>query len=230
MPLRIRLGLERQPCWNVYCVRAVCVHQVFAIFGKRLFQVVRKYFIVVGDEKQGPYTLSELENLEITPQTLVWSEGMNEWTQAKEVNEFRLFFEGVPPPIPNQSKSPNHNVEYFLQEQKSKKGPFTLQQLKSLRIDPKSNVWDSQTSRWRTASSIEELQNNLAPENLKVFSKRHETVLWCLAIIMPVIAFLGSLHGWITYETTNDKNRFSDIAVFSLIWFNILLIYTYWSY
>lgn len=65
--------------------------------------MVRKYFIVDGDEKQGPYTVNELKNLDITPQTLVWSEGMDDWTQAVHIVDLKHLFTEIPQvPVQNE--------------------------------------------------------------------------------------------------------------------------------
>ena len=53
-----------------------------------------KYFIIVNDAQQGPYTVEELRQRNITSETLVWAEGMAQWTPAWQVEELRqLFYE-----------------------------------------------------------------------------------------------------------------------------------------
>ena len=40
------------------------------------------YFIIVNDTQQGPYTIEELRQRHIDASTLVWAEGMAQWTPA----------------------------------------------------------------------------------------------------------------------------------------------------
>ncbi|MCM1517027.1 MAG: CD225/dispanin family protein [Pseudoflavonifractor sp.] len=73
-----------------------------------------KYYIVVNNQHQGPYTVDELKAMNIAPDTYVWCEGMPDWVRATDVEEIRQGMVGpsiptipssgpsVPPPsIPN---------------------------------------------------------------------------------------------------------------------------------
>ncbi len=59
-------------------------------------------------KKYGPETLAELHKLVNTDvlqrDTLVWTDGMDEWLEAQQVKEFNSVFEG-PPPLPTDSES-----------------------------------------------------------------------------------------------------------------------------
>lgn len=44
-----------------------------------------KFYLVRNNKKFGPYTVSQLLDLNLTPDTLVWSEGMAGWVKAKQV-------------------------------------------------------------------------------------------------------------------------------------------------
>ena len=46
-----------------------------------------KYFIAVGGQQQGPYTIDELRSMEIYADTLVWKSGMPDWQPASAVEE-----------------------------------------------------------------------------------------------------------------------------------------------
>lgn len=64
------------------------------------------YFIIVNDAQQGPFSVAELQQRGISSDTLVWTEGMAEWTPAWQVEELRPIFykqaaaTSVPPPPP----------------------------------------------------------------------------------------------------------------------------------
>lgn len=64
------------------------------------------YFIIINDAQQGPFSVAELQQKGIGSETLVWTEGMAEWTPAWQVEELRPIFykqtagAAVPPPPP----------------------------------------------------------------------------------------------------------------------------------
>lgn len=41
-----------------------------------------KYYLANNGQQEGPFTPEELASRGITPSSLVWCEGMTEWTQA----------------------------------------------------------------------------------------------------------------------------------------------------
>lgn len=59
-----------------------------------------KYFIIINNAQAGPFSIYELKDMEITPNTPVWTEGMGDWEEAINVNELRtlLFNTSVTPP------------------------------------------------------------------------------------------------------------------------------------
>ncbi|MDO9154512.1 MAG: GYF domain-containing protein [Paludibacter sp.] len=60
---------------------------------------MKKYFYSNGQDKEGPVTLEELKQKDITPKTLIWYEGLDDWKEAESVDELREIFELSPPPI-----------------------------------------------------------------------------------------------------------------------------------
>ncbi len=51
-----------------------------------------QYFIVINDVQQGPFSIDELRQRNITSDTLVWAEGMPQWVPAWQVAELRPLF------------------------------------------------------------------------------------------------------------------------------------------
>lgn len=52
-----------------------------------------EYFIVINGQQQGPFSLEALRAQNITPDTLVWAQGMPNWVAASQVAELQpLFF------------------------------------------------------------------------------------------------------------------------------------------
>jgi len=64
------------------------------------------YHIAVGGQQQGPFTLDALRTCvqdgRLTRQTLVWKQGMAQWTPAGQVPEVAALFGATPPPLPPQ--------------------------------------------------------------------------------------------------------------------------------
>ncbi len=63
------------------------------------------YFIIINGVQQGPFTVAELQERHIASDTLVWAEGMAQWTPAWQVDELKtLFYQQqatvAPPPPP----------------------------------------------------------------------------------------------------------------------------------
>jgi len=48
-----------------------------------------KYFIILNGQQTGPFEVNELYNKGITPETLVWTEGMENWTPAWQVGDLK---------------------------------------------------------------------------------------------------------------------------------------------
>lgn len=59
----------------------------------------KKYFIVRNNEKYGAYTKQELVELDITAQTLVWYEGLPNWTEAQYLDELQELFQPMSPSV-----------------------------------------------------------------------------------------------------------------------------------
>ena len=62
------------------------------------------YHVAVGGQQQGPYDMQTLQQQAqqgtLTRDTLVWKQGMAQWTKAGEVSELQSIFGAVPPPLP----------------------------------------------------------------------------------------------------------------------------------
>lgn len=60
---------------------------------------MKKYFYSDGKEKYGPLSLDELKQNDITKETLIWFEGLDDWAPAGELDEMKPILELQPPPI-----------------------------------------------------------------------------------------------------------------------------------
>ena len=78
---------------------------------------MKKYFHSDGREKQGPLTFEELKQEGINDKTLIWFNGLEDWTQAKNLDEMKSILELLPPPIEISKKNLS---EELLHEERSK--------------------------------------------------------------------------------------------------------------
>ena len=64
----------------------------------------KKYFFVVNGVHSQPFLLSDLPKLIIEglvkQDTLAWTEGLQDWVRATEIEEIKTLFNQTPPPIP----------------------------------------------------------------------------------------------------------------------------------
>lgn len=67
---------------------------------------MKKYFYSEGTIKHGPYTLSELKDKGISKTTLIWYDGLEQWTAAGELEELAELLATTPPPVPEGIAEP----------------------------------------------------------------------------------------------------------------------------
>ena len=61
-----------------------------------------QYYYTDGKERYGPFSIEQLQERNITPETLVWKEGMADWLPAKQLSELDLLLtpvESFPPTV-----------------------------------------------------------------------------------------------------------------------------------
>ncbi len=51
-----------------------------------------QYYYTDGKERFGPYSIEELKDQPITPQTLVWKEGLPDWMPANTLSDLNILF------------------------------------------------------------------------------------------------------------------------------------------
>ncbi len=82
---------------------------------------MKKYFYSDGKEKHGPLSLEELKQENIANDTLIWFEGLDDWTPASDLEEMKPTLELKPPPIlmTDDDKSDMGNTEKEPHKEKS---------------------------------------------------------------------------------------------------------------
>ncbi len=60
---------------------------------------MKKYFLHNGKEQLGPFSLDDLKQHGLTVKTMVWFEGIANWTEAQFIPELKEFTTAAPPPF-----------------------------------------------------------------------------------------------------------------------------------
>lgn len=76
----------------------------------------KKFYYIEEGNQIGPLTKEELVG-KISPETLVWFEGLDNWKKSSEIPEF-INFKTVPPPIPNDILIKNKKIEVVVKKEK----------------------------------------------------------------------------------------------------------------
>lgn len=58
---------------------------------------MEQYYIIENEIRKGPFNLKELVELDLSENTLIWKKGLKDWTELKNLSEYK---QTIPPPIP----------------------------------------------------------------------------------------------------------------------------------
>lgn len=59
---------------------------------------MEKFYVIINEEQQGPFSLKELAKHSISKNTLIWEEGMSDWEEAQNIIAVKNLINEVPPP------------------------------------------------------------------------------------------------------------------------------------
>lgn len=96
---------------------------------------MKKYFTHNGKDQEGPFDIEELKAKNISRETSVWHEGLDDWTTAGKIDELKSIFSASPPtfksnfseptPIPKKEAELSQKT-YKPEKKKSKTGKYIL--------------------------------------------------------------------------------------------------------
>lgn len=69
-----------------------------------------EYYILVNGGKQGPFSLEELYTKNISPSTMVWKTGLEDWIMAKDMPELTDLLANMPPEPPKSNAGNNYSM------------------------------------------------------------------------------------------------------------------------
>jgi hypothetical protein len=60
---------------------------------------MKRFYLHNGTEQQGPFDIEDLKTKNISRETSIWYEGLDEWTTAEKVEDLKSLFKSTPPPL-----------------------------------------------------------------------------------------------------------------------------------
>jgi len=109
--------------------------------------MIKYYFIDDNNNKQGPYYLEELIMYPIHRETLVWHEGLGDWTKATEIKNITILLGSLPPKPPvnllsNVNSTQTNNAQLVTNEKISKNNEVNNVSKGSPNISQKVKITD----------------------------------------------------------------------------------------
>lgn len=183
-----------------------------------------QYYVVINDSQTGPYEFSQLQVLNIKPETLVWRQGMPDWAAASTLPELSVLFQPQTPP-PHAADPARGSGSYSVRGWYAMKGGFrigpeSVENLRSMGVDGNTPVWHPGMADWKEARFVPEFnqQTQQPPygyqgsQNVygQPTSDRTNWMTW--AIVGTVCGFLfsciGCIFGILGIVNANKANNY----------------------
>lgn len=101
-------------------------------------------------QQLGPFTVQQLTQQGLTPQTMVWKNGMANWQAAGEIPELQSALPAISPPPPPMAAP----VQWYLAKDGQQVGPFSGEQLPAQGLTPSTMVWSKGMDGWQAAGEV----------------------------------------------------------------------------
>lgn len=60
---------------------------------------MKEYYFHDGSNQYGPFSIEELKQQKINPDTSIWNNKVTDWKKASQIEELSDIFQKTPPPI-----------------------------------------------------------------------------------------------------------------------------------
>ncbi|MFN4076142.1 MAG: DUF4339 domain-containing protein [Cloacibacterium sp.] len=81
----------------------------------------REFYYLDEKEQKGPFSIDQLKTVGLKPDTLVWTDGFENWKPVKDVEELKGLLKKTPPPPPIIDNSPNSTIQPSQDNQEDRK-------------------------------------------------------------------------------------------------------------
>ncbi len=171
---------------------------------------MKTYYYVKDSQRMGPYSYSQLEAEGITPDTLVWFEGLSSWQFAKDISELDEIFESrsTEPSVESLPALPLVNVkeEDVIKEAVEKK--------------------DSHTAADASEESTPELvttRQGMFSNPFGIKGRIRRTEYWLSMFIFYIyVIVVGAMTGGIEDHASGDEALFMVLLSIPAYWFIIV--------
>lgn len=124
---------------------------------------MKNYFIFSQGKQDGPFTIDELKNLRITSETLVWSEGMEDWKKAKDVQDLQFLLNSSPPQFVKSTTPPKISFSHENSTPKKSKRNLIILLVMISVLFIGFFIWWGVTEQYRGDYERREQMNSLYP-------------------------------------------------------------------
>ena len=69
-----------------------------------------QFYYEQNGQRLGPILIEDIKHLQISGETLIWFEGLSEWTKAKEISDLADYLKKIPPPLPPRNKIKSDSI------------------------------------------------------------------------------------------------------------------------
>lgn len=96
---------------------------------------MKEYYYLDDEEQRGPFSINDLKFKELTSETFVWSEEMDNWKKLKELPELQKLIKArkMPPPPPQKQPQTKTEITGYVQVSKKKEPNDVINALKPSR-------------------------------------------------------------------------------------------------
>ncbi|MDR2194528.1 MAG: DUF4339 domain-containing protein [Treponema sp.] len=179
-------------------------------------QATPRYHVAIGDQPAGPFDMNELLHIvqteQLSKQTLVWKEGMQQWEAAGNIQELASLFQTVSAPPNIAQTQPQYNVAL----NGISSGPYTLEELKPFiengRLTKETLIWKEGAFQWVVASAVPEIAA-LIPQTAKAQEPAADSPADKFFIIVD-----GQPSGPLSIDNITQQIEKRQIIRSSLVW------------
>ena len=164
-----------------------------------------EYYIVEDGERRGPFSIDTLKSRGLGRETLVWRQGLTEWTRADQLPELTDLFAAEESAFGTYAEAqPQPQTEpYFAMLGNTRIGPLMPQELAAHGITAETPVWRNGMAEWMPASTQPELMQAISMRQAAQALEKAEECTAC-KFHAPVILVVA-------YDPAKAWNREGDM-------------------
>ena len=118
----------------------------------------KDYYYAENGTSKGPFTLEEIRNLHLSPETLVWKVGLPQWVKLSDMPELyvegnNVYVEDVP--------IDEERIWFAMLDDRRRVGPLTVTELLAENVSEETPVWRQGMADWMPLAQQREIADRL---------------------------------------------------------------------